>query len=134
MWDLLDWDSDLPSQPIRIGQIRLGRSHKESRLYFRTTMTRVFRILLGKLAQWDTWVIRTTFRIVPSKGGETSSEDGMAQVRIPSESYPVLPTATSPRRYPNILNNEVSFPLHSEDDPPTRNPNCFGLSLLRLTD
>ena len=37
-----------------------------------------FRISSGDLVLWDKWAIRATFRIAPSKGGETSSEDRMA--------------------------------------------------------
>ena len=67
----------------------------ESGLYLRTKTTGVFWIPPEDLAQQDKWVIRTTFRVVPSIG-ETSSEDRMAEVRLPSRSYPVFPTAISP--------------------------------------
>ena len=68
-----------------------------------------FRLLL-------TLTICATLWIVLSKGGDTSLEDWVAQIRIPSKSYPVLPTAISPGCYPNIRNNEISFPPHYEDD------------------
>ena len=64
----------------------------------------------------DKWTIRASFRIAPSKDGETSSEGRMAYTRIPFGLYPVLPTAISFGRYLDIQNNEVSFPLHSRDD------------------
>ena len=57
---------------------------------------------------------RATFHIVPSKGGETSSEARTAQVRIPSGSRPILPAAIPPRHYSDLRNSEVSLPLHSK--------------------
>ena len=41
-------------------------------------MIGIFWIPSRDLAQRDKWAIRATFRIVSSKGGETSSEDWMA--------------------------------------------------------
>ena len=75
---LQEWNPDLPSQPIRIGQIRLGRSQKEFGLSLKTTTTGVFRNPPGGLAQRSEWVIRITLRIVPSKDNGTSSKARMA--------------------------------------------------------
>ena len=89
---LQEWNPDLPSQPIRIGHIRLGRSHRESGLYLRTTTTEVFRIPPGDLAQRSKGVIRITFQIVPSKDSGTSfrSSDGMRP--FPSRTSSILPS------------------------------------------
>ena len=70
----LEWDPIFPSQPIRIDQVRVGRSHRESGLFLRTTTTGVFWIPTGGLTQQSERVIRITFRIVPSKDGGTSSK------------------------------------------------------------
>ena len=112
---LQEWNPDLPSQPIHIGQIRFGRSHRESGLYLKTTKTRVFQTPPVDLTQRSKGVIRITFHIVPSKDGGTSSEARTAWDRIPPGTHPLLPSAISPRRYPDIQNNEVSFPLPSRD-------------------
>ena len=70
----LEWNPGLPSQPIRIDQVQIGRSHRDSGLTLRTTTTGVFRTPTGGLTQRSEGVIRITFRIVPSKDGGTSSE------------------------------------------------------------
>ena len=70
------------------------------------------------LSQRSEGVIRITFRIVPSKDGGTSSEARTAWDQFPPGPRPILPAAIPPRRYPDIRNNDVSFPLPSEAIPP----------------
>ena len=114
----LEWDPGLPSQPIQIDQVRIGRSHMESGLSLRTTTTGAFRTPTGGLTRQSGRVIRITFRIVPSKDGGTSSEARTARDRFPPGPHPILPAAIPPRRYPELQNNDVSFPLPSGDVPP----------------
>jgi hypothetical protein len=70
----LEWYPGLPSQPIRIDQVRVGRSHRESGLARKTTTTEACWTPTGGLTQQSEKVIRITFWIVPSKDGGTSSE------------------------------------------------------------
>ena len=58
-----------------------------SGLYLRATTTGVFRIPPGDLTRRDKWVIRTTFRIVPSRSGGTSSEDRLGVSPGPSRIF-----------------------------------------------
>jgi hypothetical protein len=121
----LEGDPDFPSQPIRIDQVRVGRLHRESGLSLRATMTGVFWTSPGGLTQQSKRVIRITFRIIPSEDGRTSSEARMAWDWFPPRPHPILPAAIPSRRYSDIRNNDVSFPLPSGDISPTWNPNLF---------
>jgi hypothetical protein len=71
----LEGDPDLPSQPIRIDEVWVGTSHRESGLPPRTITIGGCRIPPGGLAQQSERVIRITF---PSKGSGTYSEARMA--------------------------------------------------------
>ena len=62
---------------------------------------------------WANWVIRTTFRISPSKDSGTFSKLGW-RVRISPGPHPILPAAIPLRRYSTLRNSEVLVPLYSE--------------------
>ena len=66
------------------------------------------------MTQRSEGLIRIAFRIVPSKGGGTSSEARVAQGRIPPGPYPLIPVAIPLGRYPDLRIRDVSFPFLPE--------------------
>src|ERR1700738_3266703 len=84
-------------RPLRIG-IRIPLTTNPDRIYpswwvtqgspdplfLRTRTTGICRTPSGVLTRRDEWGIRTTFRMVPSTGGEASSEARTTGTRIPS--------------------------------------------------
>jgi hypothetical protein len=118
-------DPDIPSQTSRIDQVRIGRSHKESGLLPRTTTTGLRGITPKGTAQQCERVIRTMFRNILSKGGESSSGARMVGIRILPGSLPAFLAAIPPLHYSDIQIDGVSFPLPPDLYPLLRNPNLF---------
>ena len=119
------WAHNVPSQPIRIGQTRLGRSHRESGINLGTTTIGAIWILPGGMFHRTQQVFHTIVRITLSGSSEISSANqigvGPSPVQISTQSSPLISHMDVTR----LSGTKRSLSPYTPDMALTRNPNLF---------